>query len=265
MASKLDYLKRYMSTEDCEGGGKAKKKVRRKKVKGMVIVDEDLTARSAAFGGDSDGDQPIVVVETQDTSPPRRRQHKKQGRSSDSGDGGDASPPRKRRQQMQDTRTATVFRDKKTGKKMDIALEKKKKREEEDVKAAELEKQMQWGRGLVQKQQTADKVDDMLHEMSKPLARYRDDTDLDRMLRDEDREGDPMLAFMKKKKTKVDPTKPVRPVWQGPFPPNRYNIRPGHRWDGVDRSNGFEKKCFEMKARQKATATEAYQWSVEDM
>ena len=54
----------------------------------------------------------------------------------------------------------------------------------------------------------ADKVDDMLHEMSKPLARYRDDTDLDRMLRDEDREGDPMLAFMKKKKTKVDPTKP---------------------------------------------------------
>ena len=49
----------------------------------------------------------------------------------------------------------------------------------------------------------------MLHEMTKPLARYRDDSDLDEMLRNEDREGDPMLAFLqKKKKKKLDPAKP---------------------------------------------------------
>lgn len=44
-------------------------------------------------------------------------------------------------------------------------------------------------------------VHDVVHEMSKPLARYKDDNDLDRMMRDMDRDGDPMLAFIKKKKS----------------------------------------------------------------
>lgn len=40
--------------------------------------------------------------------------------------------------------------------------------------------------------------------MSKPLARYKNDEDLDRMLRDRERAEDPMLAFMQKKKSKQD-------------------------------------------------------------
>ena len=35
--------------------------------------------------------------------------------------------------------------------------------------------------------------------MSKPLARYKDDKDLDEMLKGQDRAGDPMLAFIQKK------------------------------------------------------------------
>ena len=35
--------------------------------------------------------------------------------------------------------------------------------------------------------------------MSKPLARYADDEDLERLLREREREGDPMLAFIKRK------------------------------------------------------------------
>lgn len=35
--------------------------------------------------------------------------------------------------------------------------------------------------------------------MSKPLARYADDEDLEKMLKEREREGDPMLAFIKKK------------------------------------------------------------------
>ena len=38
--------------------------------------------------------------------------------------------------------------------------------------------------------------------MDKPLARYRDDVDLDKMLKDQERDDDPMLAYMKQKKAK---------------------------------------------------------------
>ena len=34
--------------------------------------------------------------------------------------------------------------------------------------------------------------------MSKPLARYAEDEDLERRLKERDRDGDPMLAFIKK-------------------------------------------------------------------
>ena len=45
-------------------------------------------------------------------------------------------------------------------------------------------------------------VEEALHEADKPLARYKDDDDLDQMLREQDRAEDPMLAFIKKKKVK---------------------------------------------------------------
>lgn len=55
---------------------------------------------------------------------------------------------------------------------------------------------------VTQTKQTQDKVADYLHERDKPLARYRDDEDLEKMLKDQERDDDPMLAYMKQKKTK---------------------------------------------------------------
>ena len=40
---------------------------------------------------------------------------------------------------------------------------------------------------------------------------------------------------------------------------------PGYRWDGVDRSNGFEKSIYAKMSDKKAVADLAYKWSVEDM
>jgi hypothetical protein len=63
----------------------------------------------------------------------------------------------------------------------------------------------QWCR-LKQVEDQTENLQQALHEMSKPLARYADDKDLDQHLRDQEREGDPMLEYIRSKKTQ-DTTK----------------------------------------------------------
>ncbi|KAM7314354.1 hypothetical protein ISCGN_004138 [Ixodes scapularis] len=121
-----------------------------------------------------------------------------------------------------------------------------------------------WGKGLAQQEQQTQKLEEHLHEMSKPFSRYEDDEDLEKHLKDQEREGDPMLNYIRKKKKKG--VENNLPKYSGPEPPpNRYGIRPGYRWDGVDRSNGFEKKLVEMRNNKKATEEIAYKWSVEEL
>ena len=82
-------------------------------------------------------------------------------------------------------------------------------------------------------------------------------------LKDVARWNDPAAQFLTQKK---GPGASVtgRPLYKGSFQPNRYGIRPGHRWDGVDRSTGFEKEWF--AARNKKSRFEAldYQWQMDE-
>ncbi len=61
---------------------------------------------------------------------------------------------------------------------------------------------MEWGKGLVQKKMREEKLEDYIHEAEKPLARYVDDQDLDKMLREKERTEDPMLQYIKKENQK---------------------------------------------------------------
>ncbi|KAJ7714947.1 Pre-mRNA-splicing factor of RES complex-domain-containing protein [Mycena olivaceomarginata] len=74
--------------------------------------------------------------------------------------------------------------------------------------------------------------------------------------------NDPAAQFLTKKRAKG----PRKPEYTGPTPPpNRFGIKPGYRWDGVDRGNGFEKKWFQSINQKKRKGLESYQWSAEDM
>ncbi|KAK6468002.1 BUD13-like protein isoform X2 [Huso huso] len=161
----------------------------------------------------------------------------------------------------------TVFRDK-SGKKRDIELERIEKQKAAGEKAEKDEKYAQWGKGLVQGDMQQRNVEDAVLEAQKPLARHIDDEDLDKLLREQERDGDPMAGLLRKKKEKEGQKKGVkeRPKYKGPPPPpNRFNIMPGYRWDGVNRSNGFEKQRYSRMADKKAVQEVAYKWSVEDM
>lgn len=167
----------------------------------------------------------------------------------------------------------TVFRDRKTGKIRQMEKELKEKEEadrEQAIKEAEKKAVYnRWSKGLVQREDQIEKIENDLHEMSKPLARYEDDTDLEKMLREREREDDPMLKEIRKKRDEEKAKEPghkVYPKYNGPPPPaNRFKILPGYRWDGVNRSNGYEAKYFNRISDREAIQEEAYHWSVQDM
>ena len=48
-------------------------------------------------------------------------------------------------------------------------------------------------------------------------------------------------------------------------PINRYSIRPGRHWDGVNRSTGFEDKYFKTMNERKYSDQQAKAWGQEDM
>lgn len=162
---------------------------------------------------------------------------------------------------------ATIIRDRKTGRVRNLEEEAARQEEKKKKEHVNKEKYSRWGRGLKQCEDQTKKREEALNEMSKPLARYADDEDLERYLKEQEREGDPMLAYLRKKKKKkdVEEGKPMKPEYMGEFMPNRFGIRPGHRWDGVDRSNGYEKKWFEIQNSKMAQQEEAYRWGIEDM
>lgn len=86
-----------------------------------------------------------------------------------------------------------------------VVRRKQRQNQEEDAQKLQKEKEIKekydrWGKGLKQVESESQKTADQLYEMSKPLARYADDEDLEKYLKDQEREGDPMLAYIRKKK-----------------------------------------------------------------
>ncbi|KAK4344296.1 hypothetical protein RND71_037390 [Anisodus tanguticus] len=154
-----------------------------------------------------------------------------------------------------------------------------RKKEEEKEKLKEIK--LEWRKGLAQKRELESRFQELESEKDKPFARNRDDPELERMLKERLRWGDPMAHLVKILYVAEKQGETVLPdlganekmkesgfmipqeipchswIKRGlDVPANRYSIRPGRHWDGVDRSTGYEKELFKRVNEKRATERE---------
>jgi pre-mRNA-splicing factor CWC26 len=92
--------------------------------------------------------------------------------------------------------------------------------------------------GVEQKKQEKAKEQYFEQIKKEPFARYEIDKELDSELKFKERFGDPLLKITGKKRgnSKIECSERTSS--------NRYNIKAGKMWDGVDRSNGYEERLL---------------------
>ena len=168
----------------------------------------------------------------------------------------------------------TVFRDKE-GNVLDMQKELREQREyAKRRKEAEEAERIVWATGKKQREEARKKREQLKEAASAPFSRFEDDSKLDELRRREGRDGDPMAAYMEATGQAMSGeagagnggSSAGKPQYRGPLPPpNRFGIRPGYRWDGVDRGNGFEQRLYSKGNAAKASEEDRYAFAVEDM
>ncbi|OQR91141.1 hypothetical protein ACHHYP_20195 [Achlya hypogyna] len=166
----------------------------------------------------------------------------------------------------------TVYRDKR-GRKLDMLMEMERQREiQEGKRKREAVEEYEWGTGKVRKEELKNQRQQLEDIKDKTFARYQDDEELNEHLRSRRRNFDPMesslfkddvVEVLKKASSKK---KKQKPRYTGPpAPPNRFNIPPGYRWNGVVYGNNWEEKVLLRQNKSQADKADAYQWATADM
>ncbi|GAO15290.1 uncharacterized protein UV8b_04893 [Ustilaginoidea virens] len=159
----------------------------------------------------------------------------------------------------------TVYRDA-TGRRVDVSTRKA----EAAKAAAEAEAKESAARealkGRVQLDEARKRRERLENAKLLPFSHTAEDEDLNREQMDRERWNDPMAKFMTDTaaSTKANKASSTRPVYAGAAPPNRYGIKPGYRWDGVDRGIGFEAERFKALNRRERIRGLNYSWQMDE-
>eukprot|EP01127_Copromyxa_protea_P013786 TRINITY_DN3734_c0_g1_i2.p1 TRINITY_DN3734_c0_g1~~TRINITY_DN3734_c0_g1_i2.p1 ORF type:complete len:495 (-),score=134.31 TRINITY_DN3734_c0_g1_i2:1-1305(-) len=135
--------------------------------------------------------------------------------------------------------------------------------QEEGTKYEDASTEFDWGVGKIDRAKEAEQKALEEEESGRGFhAVYADDERLNDHKKEQDRFGDPMLKMVKESSQKKKTT--LR-LYKGWIPSNRYGIRPGWRWDGIDRSNKFEERLFKLKNQQEDDREREMYYAQSDM
>ncbi|MCJ1370959.1 Pre-mRNA-splicing factor cwc26 [Loxospora ochrophaea] len=156
----------------------------------------------------------------------------------------------------------TIYRDA-SGRIINVAMKRAEARAAAEKEAAAAAAEVESRKGAVQLARAAERKQELEEARLMPVARYADDEKLNEEMRARERWEDPASGFV----TRGKEGKSVsgKPLYKGPAGgPNRYGIRPGYRWDGVDRGNGFEREWFASRNRRANVRDLEYAWQMDE-
>jgi pre-mRNA-splicing factor CWC26 len=159
----------------------------------------------------------------------------------------------------------TIYRDA-SGRIINVAMKRAELRRQADDEARKKADEADSRRGDVQKREKEARTRELEKAKTMSLSRYADDQQLNDEQKEQERWNDPAARFLSKGTTKGTATTTTgrKKTYTGAFEPNRYGIRPGYRWDGVDRSIGFEKRWFEARNQQQNIKDLKYAWQMDE-
>ncbi|KAI1382373.1 Pre-mRNA-splicing factor of RES complex-domain-containing protein [Hypoxylon crocopeplum] len=168
----------------------------------------------------------------------------------------------------------TIYRDA-TGRRVDVSMKRAELRREAQEAAAKEAAKKEALRGEVQVEAARRRRELLDDAKVMTVARHADDVDLNREMRGQVRWGDTMARFVEPRAGEGGGGKgggdgggrrklKGKPIYQGAWTPNRYGIRPGYRWDGVDRGNGFEAERFKAINRRERNKGLEYSWQMDE-
>ncbi|OBT86799.1 hypothetical protein VE02_04244 [Pseudogymnoascus sp. 03VT05] len=161
----------------------------------------------------------------------------------------------------------TVYRDA-TGRRIDISMRRAEARREEEERVRKERREKEEMGGEKQKEGREKRREELEEARFMPVARGVEDEELNRELRGKLRWDDPAMAFLTQKEdvggggggASTAAAGTGKKTYKGAAAPNRYGIRPGHRWDGVDRGNGWEGERFRALNRTKRNKELDFAW-----